>query len=113
MANQNCCTNATRIVVTSEVSLIQDAQCSSNVNTIQEEGHYHQFLKRKPWDCGQRHQQLHSSCRGSTAWRANSQNHAHAQWKIQSLHVDVEGKGVGAVKEVVAGVEVDQEQDAD
>ena len=33
--------------------------------------------------------------------------------KIQSLHVDVEGKGVGAVKEVVAGVEVDQEQDAD
>ena len=42
-----------------------------------------------------------------------ARSHAHCWRKIQSLHVDVEGKGVGAVKEVVAGVEVDQEQDAD
>ena len=31
MANQNCCTNATRIVVTSDDSFIQDGQCSLNV----------------------------------------------------------------------------------
>ena len=31
MANQNCCTNATRIIVTSDESFIQDGQCSLNV----------------------------------------------------------------------------------